>query len=105
MRRSKTKKIDNGRDRDFYWLLKNLIPNPDNPKEKMIKGCQVFVPDTVFFKMDGSIDCFIQNDKDGSLSYFIEQKKMFWNYLRKKLEKIVDERQNNKEMFWCYKDL
>lgn len=39
MRRSKTKKIDNGRDRDFYWLLKNLIPNPDNPKEKMIKGC------------------------------------------------------------------
>jgi hypothetical protein len=34
----------------FYDLIKDLIPNPEHPKERMIKGCQIFLPETVFFK-------------------------------------------------------
>ena len=58
---SKTKRqpLEGGRDKDFLWLLRNLIPNPENPKEKMIKGCQIIFPDTVFFLKDGRIDCLV----------------------------------------------
>ena len=34
----------------FYDLVKDLIPDQNNAKERMIKGCQIFMPETVFFK-------------------------------------------------------
>ena len=35
----------------FDMLIHELIAKPkDNPKEKMLSGCEVFFPDTLFFK-------------------------------------------------------
>ena len=35
----------------FDMLMHELIARPkDNPKEKMLSGCEVFFPDTLFFK-------------------------------------------------------
>ncbi len=34
----------------FQQLVKDLIPDSNNPKERLIKGCEVFMPDTLFFK-------------------------------------------------------
>jgi hypothetical protein len=42
-------------------------------KERMIKGCQIFLPETVFFK-DGRIDYLTQIDKDLCLAYDIKTK-------------------------------
>jgi hypothetical protein len=40
VKKVKVKQIqEGGRDKDFLWLLKLLLPNPDNPKERVIKGC------------------------------------------------------------------
>jgi len=54
-------------------MIQDLIPNPSNPKERMIKGCQVFVPETIFFK-DGKIDFLTAIDKDFCLSLDIKTK-------------------------------
>jgi hypothetical protein len=32
-------KLESGQDKEFLWLLKQLIPNPEKEKEKLIKGC------------------------------------------------------------------
>ncbi len=34
-----------GMNKDFYWLMTNLLPANDK-----VSGCQVFFPDTVFFR-------------------------------------------------------
>ena len=57
-----------GEEMQFKDFIKSLIPNPkDNPKEKMIKGCQVFFPDTLFFEK-GKPSFIVQNDKDFCLA-------------------------------------
>ena len=71
------------------WLLRQLIPNPENPKERMIKGCQIFFPDTAFYTKDGKTECVIQNDKDGCLSFLLEQKKLLPSAISKKIQEIV----------------
>jgi len=45
-----------------------MIPDTNDPKEKMIKGCQVFFPETVFFSKS-KIDFIAANDKDMCLSF------------------------------------
>jgi len=47
----------------FTQFIKDLIPDSNQTKEKMIKGCQIFFPETVFFK-DGKVDFITGIDKD-----------------------------------------
>ena len=50
----KVEKLDryNGlTDMSFHMLIKELLPRPStNPKEKMISGCEVTFPETLFFE-------------------------------------------------------
>ena len=40
-------------DMPFHMLIHELISKPkDNPKEKMLSGCEVFFPDTLFYEKD-----------------------------------------------------
>ena len=39
-----------GESMSFFELLNKLIPDPKvNPKERIIKGVQIFFPETLFF--------------------------------------------------------
>ena len=72
----------------FQALIQSLIPNPaKNPKEKLIEGCQIFFPDTVFFDR-GKIDFIAMMDRDFCLSMTksYEHKKLAPLDLRKSLE-------------------
>ena len=52
----------------FHMLIHELIAKPkENPKEKMLSGCEVFFPDTVFYEK-GAPKFIAQNDKDFCLS-------------------------------------
>jgi hypothetical protein len=67
-----------------------LIPDVSNPKEAMIKGCQIIMPETVFYK-DGKIDLIVSNDRDFCLA---TETKLKWSdlELRKRLPIIVQDR-------------
>jgi len=56
----------------------------------MIKGCQIIMPETVFYK-DGKIDLIVSNDRDFCLA---TDTKLKWTDLevRKKLPQIVQDR-------------
>lgn len=75
----------------FQALIQALIPDPSkNSKEKMIEGCQIFFPDTVFFDR-GKIDFIAMMDKDFCLSKIksTEYKKLPPLDTRKQLEVII----------------
>lgn len=57
----------------FFDLIKDLIPNPEHSKERMIKGCQIFMPETVFFK-EGQLEYSTVNDKDLCLAFELKTK-------------------------------
>lgn len=74
-----------------------MISDPSNPKERMIKGCQVFVPETVFFKEDGKIDFLTTTDRDCCVSYDIKTK-LENLHIRTKLAEVVKDRKKDTEM-------
>ena len=53
----------------FPDLVKALIPDSSNTDEKLIRGCQIFLPETVFFANDGRVDFCTSLDKDFCLSF------------------------------------
>ena len=60
----------------FHMLMHELVPRPkDDAKEKMLSGCEVFFPDTVFFHQ-GQAKYIVLNDRDFCLAkYESEDKK------------------------------
>ena len=59
-------------DMPFHMLIYELIAKPkENPKEKMLSGCDVFFPDTLFFEK-GAPKHIVMNDKDFCLSKWNE---------------------------------
>lgn len=49
-------------------LIHELIAKPkENPKEKMLSGCEVFFPDTLFFR-NQQASYIVMNDKDYCLT-------------------------------------
>jgi len=71
-------------------MVKDLVPDLSNPRERLIKGCEVFMADTVFFK-EGKLDFLVQNDKEFCLSFDTKTKMTLFE-VRKKLNEIVKER-------------
>ena len=58
-----TKNFYRGKPMTFQNLIHNLIPNPaEDYKEKMIEGCQIFLPDTVFFEKGKIVICAMDKD-------------------------------------------
>lgn len=57
-----------------------MIADPTSQTERMIKGCQVFMPETVFFKDDGGkagkIDFITSMDRDFCLTFDTKTKAM-----------------------------
>ena len=73
----------------FQNFIRLLLPNTrENPKEKMIRGVQVFFPETVFFDK-GKPGLIVLNDKDFCLTKLNEPadgvKLMSFLDIRKKL--------------------
>ena len=53
---------------DFKTLVYELMAKPkENPKEKMLSGCEIFLPDTLFFE-NGKASFIAYNDKDYCLA-------------------------------------
>jgi hypothetical protein len=52
----------------FFELIWELIPDPSNPKERLVKGCQVLMPETAFFS-EGKVISITTLDKDNCLSF------------------------------------
>ena len=80
-------------------LIHELIAKPkDNPKEKMLSGCEVFFPDTIFFEKNGR-RYIIQNDKDFCLTKMAESEDKngisVVQSLFSKLEKVINARKAN----------
>lgn len=74
------------------------MSDPLDPKEKMIKGCQVFIPETVFFnEKDGKIDFLTAMDRDCCLCYDTKTK-LEHLQVRTKLTEVVKERKKDTEM-------
>ena len=82
---------------NFQTLIHNLIPNPaEDYKEKMIEGCQIFLPDTVFFEKGKIVICGM--DKDFCL--IKDSKKPSTLAVRKHLDNQINERKEKHEPFW-----
>ena len=59
-------------DMPFHMLIHELIAKPkENPKEKMLSGCEIFFPDTIFFEKSGR-RYIVHNDKDYCLAKMSE---------------------------------
>lgn len=54
---------DNTKEINFSQFIQGLMPDPREPKEKMIKGCQVMFPNTVFLK-GGNLHFMTKLDAD-----------------------------------------
>jgi hypothetical protein len=78
-----------------------LIPDPNNPRERLIKGCEIFMPDTVFFR-EGKIDFVAQNDKEFCLSFDTKTKLTLFE-VRKSLIKVSKERKADTVPLGIYK--
>ena len=67
----------------------------------MIKGCEILMPDTVFFK-EGKIDFVAQNDKEFCLSFDTKTKLTLFE-VRKSLIKVSKERKADTVPLGVYK--
>lgn len=87
----------------FDMLMHELIAKPkDNPKEKMLSGCEVFFPDTLFFK-NQQPSYIIMMDKDFCLTKWNdEERKQMPNVsdFIQKIEKATKLRKANKQQYW-----
>ena len=92
-------------DMPFDMLIKYLMAKPtkENTKEKMLSGCEVFFPDTLFFEKD--VPAFrTKTDNDGCLAKWNdndENKPMpHAGDLIQKLHKTIIERKKNTGFHW-----
>ena len=77
--------------------MTSLIPNPaEDYKEKMIEGCQLFFPDTVFFEKGKIVICGM--DKDYCL--IKDSKRPTALAVRKHLDTQIAERKEKSEKYW-----
>lgn len=88
----------------FHMLIHELIAKPkENPKEKMLSGCEIFFPETLFFEK-GEPKFIAHNDKDGCLAKWNdgEDKKQMPHAgdLIPKLNKMIMKRRQNTEKHW-----
>lgn len=85
----------------FHKLIKELLPkNSTNPKEKMISGCEISFPDTLFFE-NAAPSFLVQTDKDFCLTRWNEDKQLpNLNDLLQRLEKATKARKANKTHLW-----
>lgn len=81
----------------FMDFVKKLFADPNEPKEKTLKGCQVSIPETVFFQKDGKIDFLTMLDRDCCLAQDIKTK-MEPVMVRTKISDSVRERKKDSEM-------
>lgn len=79
---------------DFAELVRKLVPDMNNPKERMIKGCQIIMPETVFYSRDGKIEFIVQNDRDWCLAQDLKTKPTNLE-VRKKLPTLVEDRRRD----------
>ncbi len=87
----------------FDMLIHELVAKPkENPKEKMLSGCEIFFPDTLFFRNQQAA-YIIQNDKDFCLTRSYDDDKKQppnLNDLIAKLKKATETRKHQKGQFW-----
>lgn len=73
------------------------MPNPENPKERLIQGCQVFLPETVFFR-DGQLEFSSMMDKDNCIALETKSKNQRSEII-KWIKEVVKQRQIDTEQF------
>lgn len=71
-----------------------MVPDQNNAKERMIKGCQVVMPETIFFKK-GKIDYIVQCDREWCLTQDVKTLPNFTKAFKFKLPPIIDERRKD----------
>ena len=84
----------------FHVLIEKLMSKPkDNAKEKMISGCQVFFPDTVFY-VNGAPKLYVQMDRDFCLSEEKKTQLIQSQELFPTLHKRILSRKQNTKTHW-----
>ena len=78
-------------------LVQELIPNPKHPNERMIKGCQILVPETVFYD-EGRIEFMTASDRENCIAFDVKTKLVNQDVL-KKLKELVYERRKDTQLF------
>ena len=76
----------------FYDMIRDMIPDIEvNPNDKMIKGCQILMPETLLIK-DGRFDFLTHWDKEFCLSFDTKTKLTSIKVRVKLLEATKDRR-------------
>ena len=87
----------------FHMLVRELIAKPkENPKEKLLQGCEVFFPDTLFYEK-GAPSFIAHNDKDFCMAKWNdgeEKKQINANDIVQKLQRITTARKAHTDKFW-----
>ena len=86
-----------GQRYNFMSLVQELIPNPKHPNERMIKGCQILVPETVFYD-EGRIEFMTASDRENCIALDVKTKLVNQDVL-KKLKELVYERRKDTQLF------
>lgn len=77
-------------------MIKDLIADQGKEKDRFIRGCQIFFPETIFLK-DGKIDFMTSLDKEFCIQYETKIKLENTLALRTKLSEAVRERRKDQE--------
>lgn len=84
----------------FCDLVRMLIADPTHPTERMIRGCQVLMPETVFInKTDGKIELMTALDRDRCLTIDTKTRLSDPIKVREKLQTVTQERRKDCEQF------
>jgi hypothetical protein len=82
----------------FKDIVRLLVADPSDPKGKLIRGCQVFIPETVFFNEDGRVDFLTTTDRDCCVAFALKTR-MDSNSLYKRIRETVLERKLDTDPF------
>ena len=89
-------------------MIKDLLPHPSVSTDRMIKGCQVLVPETLFCR-EGKFDFILTNDREFCMAIDtktkltpIKLRVKFYDVVRERkrdtmplgLSRIIDEKLN-----------
>ena len=84
------KKLYSDSQVEFVKLIQYLLP----PSVEL-DGCEVRIPESVFFDKEGKPIFVVKTDKDGKLTSITQQNKLLITDIRKKFSEIVRQRQRD----------
>ena len=80
--------------KDFEWIMQHLT-SPCNT----LKGCEINILESVFFKSNGKVDFIAKNDKDGCVTAITQKSKLQMYKVLRMLQTIIRSRKLGESEF------